>query len=202
MAARIPVSWIFLIAVLALFAFFGYHIVQAYSGDSSKHISTFAPQDAPTARYSADPVEAGSAHPTAHDTQVNAPAIHTPHPIPHSMPHVVGQTEQDLREPEPLQASPPSMQYDVPEAMDPLNNIVHMSSEFGSNLRHPEQMIESRPPPSMDSALAAGLASEHNNPGGNRASEYTPEMAQNGGEFMSGIMGFDGSSAGTGYSML
>jgi hypothetical protein len=77
-----------------------------------------------------------------------------------------------------------------------------MGAEFGSNLRHPEQMIERRPPPSMDYVVASGLGSERNHEGRNRQVSFAPEMAQNGGEFMQGISAFDTSEVGTGFSMI
>lgn len=121
---------------------------------------------------------------------------------PNRMPAVPGQTEEDLRTPEPLQASPPATQYDIPEATDPLNKNVYMSSEFGSNFRHPEQMMERHPGIGMGNVVAAQIGSEQSGPGGNNAAGYAPEMAQNGGEFMAGISAFDVSESGVAYSML
>jgi len=77
-----------------------------------------------------------------------------------------------------------------------------MSSEFGNNFRHPEQMIEMRPPSSMESAMQSQIASERSGPGTNNAVGFAPEMAQNGGEFMRGIGAFDTTEIGTGFSMI
>ncbi len=131
----------------------------------------------------------------------SAPVVPT-RTAPNRMPHVPGQTEEDLRAPEPLQASPPATQYDIPEATDPLNKHVYMSSEFGSNFRHPEQMMERHPGIGMGNVVAAQIGSEQSGPGGNNAAGYAPEMAQNGGEFMAGISAFDVSESGVAYSML
>lgn len=114
----------------------------------------------------------------------------------HPVPHVPAQTEEDLRATRQVQETPPSIQYHSPEAMDPLNRTVHMDSEFGSNLRHPEQMIERRPHAGIAGIVPSGLGSEASRPGGHNAAGYAPEMAQNGGEFMTGISAFDGSDSG------
>ena len=52
----------------------------------------------------------------AHD---DAPEGSVPGPVvdrtpPHEMPVVPGQTEEDLRTPEPLQRTPPTTEYDIP----------------------------------------------------------------------------------------
>lgn len=222
MATRIPVSWIILLVILAVFGFFGYHILQASNHTeaiSPDQIAHFAMADnsvgiagaaGPMHMYRrADqnsvkdllknpPAESGSYE----DGESSAPVVQKQAPIPNSMPHVPGQTEEDLRAPEPLQATPPAVQYDAPEATDPMNRHVFMSSEFGSNLRHPEQMMEHRPPSSMGGVVNSGLGSERTNPGGNRVTAFAPEMAQNGGEFMQGISAFDTTDIGTGFSML
>jgi hypothetical protein len=51
---------------------------------------------------------------------------------------------------------------------------------------------------------AAGLGSDElPSHGGHQSVQYSPEMAQNGGEFMSGIFAFDGTDGGgIGYSMI
>jgi predicted neutral ceramidase superfamily lipid hydrolase len=45
MATRIPVSWLFLLIALAVFAFFSYHIIQASSNneEASKLLSPMLP---------------------------------------------------------------------------------------------------------------------------------------------------------------
>ena len=213
MSTRIPISWIVLLLVLAVFGFFGYQIIQAstpaesfppYSPEPSSqtiHPSGLMPVEAshsvPASLKSA-PAESGSYE----DGETPAHVVMKQGPIPNSMPYVPGQTEEDLRAPEPLQASPPSVQYDAPEATDPMNRHVFMSSEFGSNLRHPEQMIEHRPASNMDGVVDSGLGSDYSSPGGNRATGFAPEMAQNGGEFMRGINAFDTSDVGSAFSML
>lgn len=198
MATRVPVSWIFLIALLGVVAFFGYHIFKASSSPISNHDDEFI-----------ESKKSVSFHPNVVDN--SSEEVPEPHHLPsvaeaaedmdasvvtHSMPKVPAQTEEDLRSTRQVQETPSSIQYDSPEAMDPLNRTVHMDAEFGSNLRHPEQMIERRPRAGIMGVVPSGLGSEVSRPGGHNAAGYAPEMAQNGGEFMAGISAFDGSDAG------
>jgi hypothetical protein len=118
------------------------------------------------------------------------------------MPDVPAQTEEDLKMEQPLQRSPPATQFEPPEATDPLSKVVHRDAEFGSNLRHPEQMIERRAPPSMRGAVASGLASQRSSPGAHNAQGYETEMVQNGGDFMGQVLAFDMSEVGSAYSLL
>ena len=214
MATRIPLSWLLLVVLLGVFAFFGYHIIQAASPANSNDGVNGAKALAATAGIMARPEPAyldESAHSPRlaiseegddHMESQAAPVVQKRRPIPNEMPHVPAQSEDDLRATKPHMATPPAVQYDSPEAIDPLNKTVYMGAEFGSNLRHPEQMIEMRPGMGMGQVVSSGLGSEHSSPGGNRAAGYSPEMAQNGGEFMQGINAFDLSDEGTGYSMF
>ncbi len=208
MAARIPVSWLVVLLIVAVFAFFGYHIIQASSpeektGSNSSSIQSLDNASATSSR-SAPKYEV---YDDGHNVELSdsgsggAPIVQSV-AAANRMPSVPGQTEADLRAPEQLQETPPSTHYDIPESMDPMNRTVHMDAEFGSNLRHPEQMIEHHPSTGMGSVVASGLGSEASGPGGNSMVGYAPEMAQNGGEFMSGINAFDSSEMGSAYSML
>ena len=133
-----------------------------------------------------------------------APVIqHYVDPLP--VPEVVGQTEEDLRATRPVSETPPTVTYGEPEAQDPMEGTsgINMESEFGDNLRHPEQMVEIAPPMGTMRVSASGLGSDAPpKAGGNRPVNYSPELAQNGSEFMSGIFAFDGSDDGIGYSMV
>jgi hypothetical protein len=214
MATRIPLSWLLLVVLLGVFAFFGYHIIQAASPTNSIHGTNDAKALAAAAGLMArpEPAHLDNAVQAPHlaiseedEERVEsqpAPVVQKRRPIPNEMPHVPAQTEDDLRATKPHMATPPAVQYDSPEAIDPLNKTVYMGAEFGSNLRHPEQMIEMRPGMGMGQVVPSGLGSEHSSPGGNRAAGYSPEMAQNGGEFMQGISAFDYSEEGAGYSMF
>lgn len=213
MSTRIPISWIVLLLVLGVFAFFAYHIVQASTVNEAHSAKppTLVVQHPNeeqmeyTMPEGQKPVPNYMTNAPSHNEEEDetyAPSSHRQQPAAKPMPKVAGQTEEDLRAPEPLQETPPTTQYDPPEATDPMNRHVHMGAEFGSNLRHPEQMIERRPPPSMDYVVPSGLGSEKSHEGGNRQVSFAPEMAQNGGEFMQGISAFDMSESGTGYAML
>jgi hypothetical protein len=230
MATRIPLSWLFLLVVLGVFAFFGYHIIQAsqssetpilpnipsskksrskpYNSETNSNVmsstSDLEHTDNKRVKFNQEPdymQNVPEHHQGDESEHTQAPVVPT-RTAPNRMPTVPGQTEEDLRAPEPLQASPPATQYDIPEATDPLNKHVYMSSEFGSNFRHPEQMMERHPGIGMGNVVAAQIGSEQSGPGGNNAAGYAPEMAQNGGEFMTGISAFDVSESGVAYSML
>lgn len=207
MATRIPISWIFLLVLLGVFAFFGYHIVQASSTNNITppiHKVVDMIQHPEIAKAISQNEERSSPHLSIQEEtgEDYEPVVHKQNPIPHKLPVVPAQSEDDLRASQPDMATPPSIQYDTPEAIDPLNQTVYMGAEFGSNLRHPEQMIEARSGLGMGGVVASGLGSEHSGPGGNRSAGYAPEMAQNGGEFMQGISAFDVSDYGAGYSMV
>lgn len=188
MATRVPLSWVILLLLVGVFAFFGYHIVQAsYSTQETavnkKYVEQYEPQ---RKELSVEP----------------APVVQPVPTIPNKVPQVPGQTEEELRTPEPLQRTPPAVQYDSPEATDPMNSTAYMDAMFGDNFRHPEQMMEMRPESNTDSIVDSGLGSRRSSPGGNNPVMYAPEMAQNGGEFMQGIVAFEGAGGGGGYSML
>ena len=216
MAVRVKtiLSWVLVLAVLIAIGFFGYHILDVstqgmtLSNSGGKTADSVAPSTRslsnPALQPSIEEVirRAPAEDGTYEDSEHPGPVGQRGPPIPNEMPEVPGQTEDDLRSPEPLQATPPSVQYSSPEATDPMNRTAFMSSEFGNNFRHPEQMIEMRPPSSMATATQSQIASEASGPGGNNAVGFAPEMAQNGGDFMRGIGAFDSTEIGTGFSMI
>ena len=173
-----------------------HNVANSLSGHSSFNYNSASPQLPHVPDYLQDVPTPPPTEDTAEHVVPRQP------PVPNQMPHVSGQTEEDLRAPEPLQATPRSVQYDIPESTDPLNKTAYMSAEFGSNLRHPEQMMERHPGIGMGNVVAAQIGSERSGPGGNNAAGYAPEMAQNGGEFMAGISAFDTSESGVAYSMI
>lgn len=183
---RVSLAWIIVVIVVSLLAFFGFHILSAMGSNTPQPIPMT--QLYPTESFVQPPLRP-------------APLRASVEAVP--MPQVPAQTEEDMREDEPLQQTPPDKQQEEPHYADPHEGPVHSMSEFGDNLRHPEQMIEVAPPLGTSRIVPSGLGSEKSAPGGNRPSDYTPEMAQNGSEFMSGIMAFDGSDGGgIGYSMI
>jgi len=71
------------------------------------------------------------------------------------------------------------------------------SAAIPERLRHPERMFQPGPDNSTRSiAEASGIASASASQAGNALQTFTPEFAQNGGEFMQGIMANDTSEPG------
>lgn len=205
MAARIPLSWLVLIIVAGVFIFFGYHIVQASSNGDVERFPPYSEHNAAKQGGAAHLVH--TVNKDIHNDDSGYVEESTAAPVvdrtpPHAMPRVPGQTEEDLRTPEPLQRTPPTTEYEPPSHRDPLNPTVNADAEFGSNFRHPEQMIETHPRTTMAHVPQSGLGSERSSPGGNDANGYAPEMLQNGAQWMTGVTAFDNSEEGTSYSMI
>jgi hypothetical protein len=201
MSMRIPISWIFLVALLGLVAFFTYHILSVSAKPKSEE-----DQFIKTIGHTQQPLVGAVSH---HAEQVPEPTIAETHSeldtpiVTQTVPSVPGQTEQDLRATRQVQETPPNTHYQSPEAVDPFHRTIHMDAEFGSNVRHPEQMMEQRPRAGIAGIVPSGLGSEQSRPGGHNAAGYSPEMVQNAGEFMNGIAAFDGSDAGgIGFSVI
>jgi hypothetical protein len=203
MNPRTIFAWLVVAIIIATCMFFLYHIVDVnsapvrYSDSKSFHESSVVPKN------------------TYHDTPnlqkqhedhllFHSEPIHPPMESPNEMPVVVGQSEEDLRALRQVSDTPPSIEYPIPEAKDPLETVVNSESEFGDNLRHPEQTIEIMPPMGSMRVMPSGMGSETPpSLGGHTSVQYTPELAQNGGEFMSGIFAFDTSDGGgIGFSMI
>lgn len=182
---KISVAQLGALALVIVVVFFAIQIVQVAG---KQH------QEAPVAQFVNSPASAPA-------IQAAPAPIRSQEPV-QQMPDVPAQTEEDLKMNEPLQRSPPATQYDPPEATDPLNRVAQGDAEFGSNLRHPEQMIERRPAPSMRGAVESGIASHRSSPGENNAQGYSTEMVQNGGDFMGSVLAFDMSEVGSAYSLL
>jgi hypothetical protein len=72
------------------------------------------------------------------------------------------------------------------------------SSSMPERLRHPERMFQPGPDNSTRGiAEASGVASASASQAGNALQTFTPEFAQNGGEFMQGIMANDSAESGS-----
>jgi hypothetical protein len=121
---------------------------------------------------------------------------------PNKMPEVPGQTQEELKAPEPLQ-EPVSVKAEAHSPLDPFEKSENVAM-FGSNLRHPEASIE--PYKSnfggLENEIAAGVASQVTKPSEIDKAPFSAEMAQNGGEFMNGIFAFDSTQEGTYFSSL
>ncbi len=200
LAPRSLFAWLIVVILLAAGAFFTYHIaVTATSNNPNSDPSQFAVL--PSNAVFENPVHTKGASFDDSHFQHAEPLDMPPPPLP--MPTVTGQTEEDLRATRQVIESPPTVEYPPPEASDPLEGPVNSESEFGDNLRHPEQVIEMAPPMGTVRIANSGLGSDElPSLGGHQSVQYAPEMAQNGGEFMSGIFAFDGSDMGVGYSMI
>lgn len=197
---RISLAWLLVLALLGIAGFFAYQIyVTAGSGDLTEGsngagVGAVVPHN--------DHVEARD--PVMPAFQAAAPIV--PMRVIQAtpaleMPAVVGQTEEDLRATRPVSETPPTVQYADPEPQDPMEGPVSSEAEFGDNLRHPEQMVEMAPPMGSMRMDTSGLGAKKAALSG--GANYSPELAQNGGEFMSGIMAFDGAdSGGISYSMI
>jgi hypothetical protein len=200
MAPRTLFAWIFVALLVFTAIFFTYHILDASSSSSNNPDYQQIAYESPNTM----PVEAKNEF---HDAPMHYESLNEQHDemIAKPMPKVVGQTEEDLRATRPVSETPSPVEYPEPEAIDPMEHAANSESEFGDNLRHPEQMIEMHPPMGTMRVAPSGLGSEEPpSMGNNQSIQYSPEMAQNGGEFMSGIFAFDGSdgSGGIGYSMV
>jgi len=115
-------------------------------------------------------------------------------------PAIPGQTEEEILAPEPLQEKI-SQKVELPAARD-IHEHNNNISLFGSNLRHPESMITKSTSQfsSLEVEVSSGVASEVTKPKDIDQVQFSAEMAQNGGEFMSGIVAFDTSDSGTSFS--
>ncbi len=191
---RASLAWIAILIIVSVVVFFGYHILVASKSSPAESTVEFGtlPQEPSFVQHVQNVPRARPAPIQSHRIE----------PVP--VPQIPAQTEQEVQmDEEPLRQTPPDAQYGEPQHIDPLEGPVHSSSDFGDNLRHPEQMIEMAPPLGTSRIMPAGLGSENTAPGGNQPSQFTPEMAQNGGEFMSGISAFDGTDGGgIAYSMI
>lgn len=196
MASRTLFAWLFIALLVAAGIFFTYHIAIAANTTPTQingfHEVSVLPKNA---LY-----ESPITHKEPDNHFVHAEPLDLPPEPPKPMPVVIGQTEEDLRSTRQVMETPSSIEYPDPEAKDPMETVVNSESEFGDNLRHPEQMIELQPP---IGSLRAISSEEPPSMGGHESVQYSPELAQNGGEFMSGIFAFDGSDGGgVGYSMI
>ncbi len=210
MGPRTLFAWLFIFVLIAAGVFFTYHIVDVAGSTPSTNglkVDTIpAGHVVPRNAMYENPVHFKE---PAHEVAdiFHAEPLDMPVEPPKPMPVVVGQTEEDLRATRQVIETPPPVEYSEPEAKDPMETVANSESEFGDNLRHPEQTIEIHPPMGTMRVPAAGLGSdEPPSMGAHQSAQYAPEMAQNGGEFMSGIFAFDGSDIGSGtgigFSMI
>jgi len=200
---KISVAWLAVIALVFAVLFFSYQIASVSGGHIAAPTKMVRFEETAASRDSERTAPSTTVTLTVPSTVPSidaAPVVQAP--PPNKMPRVPAQTTADLQLDEPLRATPPATQYDAPDATDPLNRVAFQDAEFGSNLRHPEQMIERRPKPTMAGAVGSGIASQRSSPGANNAQGYSTEMVQNGGDFMGAVLAFDGSEVGNAYSLI
>jgi hypothetical protein len=114
---------------------------------------------------------------------------------------IPGQTTNELNTPEPLQQKVLT-RVEEPSANDTSAKI-DSNAMFGSNLRHPEGMIQpSNSVTSLESDIASGVASNSVNNEHNSEFMFSSDMAQNNGEFMKGITAFDNTDTSSMFSSL
>jgi len=136
-------------------------------------------------------------HPTSEPASIKEPVQENT-----KMPEVSGQTEEELKEPEPLQRSV-SQKVDEPSSFDKFEKNENQAL-FGSNLRHPEAMIAKTDGfATLETDVAAQVASSTvKKTESINDLQFNAEMAQNGGEFMKGILAFDTTESGNWFSTL
>jgi hypothetical protein len=194
---RISVAWLVVLVLVGIALFFTYHIGRTiYTQTDTETLINSYTKSAPL--LSQDP-ESGL------ETPSEGPDYDSPSGSRDSAgnyPSVPGQTEEDLRSTDPVQATAPAYRYNSPGPKDPHAGPAYEPAEFGDNMRHPEGAFEMRAPATDGYIAASGMGSHVSSPGGNSAVGYSSETAQNAGEFMKGIFAFDGSVEGTAYSAL
>lgn len=109
-----------------------------------------------------------------------------------SMPEIPGQTESQVRMPEPLQRPVFRPEADEPEPTE-ATNLQQENAGFDEKLRHPEASFKAHPfaQGSMQPMVDSGRASDLSTPGTSNQQPFESELAQNGGELMKGIFAFD-----------
>jgi hypothetical protein len=95
-------------------------------------------------------------------------------------PEVPGQTEAEMRNPEPVQRRV------QPSQQQPVGHEGHGPAQFESNLTHPEQMFhqpqgQQAVPTMKISDVPGGRAAPQSTPLSGNQQAFSPEMAQNGG---------------------
>jgi len=142
------------------------------------------------------------AQPVAPSQQYEQPAPITNHQKGNSLPDIPGQTENEVKAPEPLQRPVNRKKADEPEAADVGENRQEEAG-FTEKLRHPEASFQKYPGEfgSMVPEVNSGRAAPISSPGGANQQGFASELAQNGGDLMNGIFAFDNQEP-SGFSSL
>jgi hypothetical protein len=121
------------------------------------------------------------------------------HPVPYMNPPSAAENVYAPMPPIPsMPAKPPMPLKNIPENTIPVvmaSDPMQAPSEETQELRHPERLYE----PAIKSkntqiAVDSGVANPHVNTTAEALQVFSPEMAQNGGEFMEGVFPLDSTS--------
>ena len=131
-------------------------------------------------------------------------------------PSIPGQSDEEVRTPEPLQRRVRRQQADEPDAAEPSPQRQEEAT-FTEDLRHPEASFQPHPfnkksmpdlaeggrigPLRGSVPVDSGFASKVSSPGLGDQQPYDSDMAQNGGEWIKGAFAFD-STENNGFSPL
>jgi len=201
-APRINIAWIVVALLIVIALFFTYHIGRTMYNNASTNSNEqkIIEEETNSAATLIQPQYGERVQPQTTTSEFAEPSDRTE--PGHQMPQIVGQTEEDIMNPDPVQQKAPAYRYNKAQPRDVHTGQPHMEAEFGDNLRHPESMFEARAPQQSGYIAPSGVGSHNSSPGGNDAIAYDNENAQNAGEFMQGIFAFDNSFEGSAYSAL
>ncbi len=201
-APRINIAWIVVGVLIMIALFFAYHIGRTMynNASSNSNENKIIEEETNSARTLTQSQYGEGVQPQTTTTEFAEPSDRT-EPA-HQLPQIVGQTEEDIMNPDPVQQKAPAYRYNKAQAHDVHTGQPHMEAEFGDNLRHPESMFEARQPQQTAYISSSGVGSHTSSPGGHNAIAYESENAQNAGEFMQGIFAFDNSFEGSAYSAI
>jgi len=131
---------------------------------------------------------------------LQAPVVrHEPKGTP--MPEIPGQSDEEVRTPEPTQRRVRRAPAEEPEPVEPVPQRQEEAG-FTEDLRHPEASFQPHPFNNRSVPVDSGVASKVSSPGlGGDQQAYESDMAQNGGEWLKGTFAFD-SREPSGFSAL
>jgi FtsZ-interacting cell division protein ZipA len=201
-APRINIAWIVVGVLIMIALFFAYHIGRTMYNNASTNSNEqkIIEEETNSARSLTQSQYGEGVQAQTTTSEFAEPSDRTE--PGHQMPQIVGQTEEDITNPDPLQQKAPAYRYNKAQPRDVHTGQPHMEAEFGDNIRHPESMFEARAPQQTSYIPSSGVGSHNSSPGAHDAIAYDNENAQNAGEFMQGIFAFDNSFEGSAYSAI
>jgi hypothetical protein len=115
-------------------------------------------------------------------------------------PDIPGQSDDEVRRPEPLQRHVRRQPAEEPEAAEALPQRQEEAT-FTEDLRHPEASFQPHPFNKRSMPVDSGVASKVSSPGLADQQPFESDLAQNGGEWIKGAFAFD-STENNGFSPL